>query len=71
MIADLDIGGVLVPGLLVLAVLALAGTVAVLRLLAAIRAHRLVAGWALIEPALFVIILGLLVQYLPTNGICP
>lgn len=69
MIADAVIGGVLVPGLLVAAVLAMALTFAALKLLAASGLRRLFAGRALVEVALFVLIFALLAQSLPTNGI--
>ncbi len=69
MIVDLVIGGVLVPGLLVLAMLAMAVTFAALRLLAACGLRRLFACRALVDVALFVLVFALLVQYLPTNGL--
>ncbi|HKU06940.1 MAG TPA: DUF1656 domain-containing protein [Bradyrhizobium sp.] len=69
MILDLAIGGVLIPGLLVLALLALVGTFAALHLLAAAGIRRLFGSWAVVEIALFTILFALLVQYLPTNGI--
>lgn len=68
MIVDLVIGGVLVPGLLAIAVLAMVVTLAALRLLAAGGLRRLFAWWALVEVALFILVFALLAQYLPTNG---
>lgn len=62
MIVDLNVGGVLIPGLVVLAFIALVATMATLRLFA----YR-----ALVELATFVIIYGLLVQYLPSIGLLP
>lgn len=69
MIVDLNIGGVLVPGLLMLAIVALVTTIAVMRLLAVAGLSRLFAYWPLVELATFVLIYGLLVQYLPATGL--
>lgn len=72
MIADVNVGGgVLLPGLLVLAVVALLGTIAVLRLLTIAGGHRGFVHWPLIEIATFAIIYGLLVQSLPFTGLFP
>tara|TARA_A100001391_G_scaffold899_2_gene1297 strand:- start:9408 stop:9623 length:216 start_codon:yes stop_codon:yes gene_type:complete len=71
MIIDMNIGGVLIPGLLVLALLALAATAVTLRLLSATGlAHRF-AYPPVVEIATFLIILGLLTQYPPTIGPLP
>lgn len=71
MIVDLNVGGVLIPGLVALAFVALVATMAVLRLLAASGLNRLFAYRPLVELATFVIIYGLLVQYLPLIGLQP
>lgn len=71
MIVDLNVGGVLMPGLVALAFVALVATMAVLRLLAASGLNRLFAYRPLVELATFVIIYGLLVQYLPLIGLLP
>ncbi|MBC8716761.1 DUF1656 domain-containing protein [Ochrobactrum sp. Marseille-Q0166] len=71
MIVDLDVGGVLMPGLVALAFVALIATMAVLRLLAASGLNRLFAYRPLVELATFVIIYGLLVLYLPLIGLLP
>ncbi|ASV88717.1 hypothetical protein CES85_2990 (plasmid) [Ochrobactrum quorumnocens] len=71
MIVDLNVGGVLIPGLVVLAFIALVATMATLRLIAAAGLNRLFAYRPLVEIATFVIIYGLLVQYLPSIGLLP
>ncbi|MFD1199928.1 DUF1656 domain-containing protein [Brucella gallinifaecis] len=71
MIIDLNIGGVLIPGLVVLSFVALVATIAVLRLFAASSLNRLFAYRPLAELATFVIIYSLLVQYLPSTGLLP
>ena len=71
MIVDLNVGGVLVPGLVVLAFIALIATMAVLRLFAVTGLNRRFAYRPLAELATFVIIYGLLVQYLPLIGLLP
>lgn len=71
MIVDLNVGGILIPGLVVLAFLALVATMAVLHLFAAAGLHRRIAYRPLVELATFVIIYGLLVQYLPSIGFLP
>lgn len=71
MIADLDLGGVFIPGLLVLALVALAATVLVLRLLAKARLIRLFAHRPVVELAVFAILYGLLAQAAPAIGLFP
>ncbi|MDF0489981.1 DUF1656 domain-containing protein [Sphingomonas sp. H39-1-10] len=68
MISDLNIEGILVPGLLVLACLALVATVMLMRLLAVTGLSRRLALSALTEIAVFIILYGLLVQALPVTG---
>ncbi|CAO3402440.1 MULTISPECIES: DUF1656 domain-containing protein [unclassified Azospirillum] len=68
MILDLDFGGVFLPGLLVLALAALAGTVALVRLFAAAGLFRLTASRPLVELATFALLYGLLLQALPSSG---
>ena len=62
MIGDLDIAGVLVPGLLALACLALIATVLLLRLLAVTGLSRRLALPALTEIAVFLLLYGLLLR---------
>ncbi|MDR6668456.1 DUF1656 domain-containing protein [Rhizobium sp. 1399] len=69
MIVDLNIGGVLIPGLLVLVFVALVATIAVIRLLVVAGIFRLFAYRPLVELATFTIIYGLLVQHLPSTGL--
>ncbi|CAM5508496.1 hypothetical protein MAUB1S_08490 [Mycolicibacterium aubagnense] len=69
MIIDLAIGGILIPGLLALALIALVTTVLVLRLLSACGIHRVFAHRPLVELAVFAIVLGLLAQHL--TGMSP
>ena len=69
MIVDLNIGGVLIPGLLVLVVAALAVTIAVTRLLSVAGIYRMFASRPLVELATFAIIYALLVQHLPSIGL--
>lgn len=71
MIVDLNVGGVLIPGLLVLAFLALLVTVAMIRFFSATGIQRLFASRPLVELATFAIIYGLLAQYLPLIGLLP
>lgn len=71
MIADIAIGGVLLPGLLVIALVALIGAAIVLRLLTLTGADRAFAHGPLVELAAFVILFGLLAQYLPSSGLMP
>lgn len=71
MIVDLNVGGVLVPGLVLLAFAALVVAVAMTRFFSATCIHRLFASQALVELATFVIIYGLLAQYLPLIGLLP
>lgn len=69
MIVDVNVGGVLLPGLLILAVAALLGTIAVLRLLTIAGGYRVFPHRPLIEIATFVALYGLLVQNLPFTGL--
>jgi len=71
MIVDLNFGGVLIPGLVVLAFIALIATMATMRFCAATGISRLFAYRPLVEAATFLIIYGLLTQYLPLNGPMP
>lgn len=71
MIADVAIGGVLIPGLLVLACLALVATFVMIRVLAALGIYRLFIHRPLVDLATFAIIYGLLVQHLPPIGLLP
>ncbi|MEE2916539.1 MAG: DUF1656 domain-containing protein [Pseudomonadota bacterium] len=62
MISDLDIAGILVPGLLALAYLALVATVLLLRLLAVTGLSRRLALPALTEIAVFILLYSLLMR---------
>ncbi|WP_460155053.1 DUF1656 domain-containing protein [Pseudomonas sp. S1_F04] len=68
MIVDLDVGGVLIPGLLALVFVAIFVTVAIIRVLRVVGIYRLFAHWPLVELAIFALIYGLLVQHLPSIG---
>jgi hypothetical protein len=68
MISDLIIGGILVPGLLALACVALVATVILMRLLAVTGLSRRLALPALTEIAAFILLYGLLVRVLPVTG---
>ncbi|MGQ9369158.1 DUF1656 domain-containing protein [Azospirillum sp. ST 5-10] len=69
MIVDLNIGGVFIPGLVVLAFIALIATMATMRFFAATGISRLFAYRPLVEIATFLFIYGLLVQHLPRIGL--
>lgn len=71
MIIDLNLSGVLIPGLLVLAFVALVATIAVIRLLSVAGIYRVFAYRPLVELATFAIIYGLLAQHLPSIGLLP
>ncbi len=71
MIVDLNIGGIFIPGLVVLAFIALIATIATMRFFAVTGISRLFAYRPLVEVATFVVIYGLLTQYLPLNGQMP
>lgn len=68
MIVDLDVGGVLIPGLLALVFVAIFATVEIIRVFCVVGIHRLFARRPLVELAIFVLIYGLLVQHLPSIG---
>ena len=65
MIGDVVIGGVYLPGLLVLALLAFCLTGILSRALALAGAYRLFAYRPLLDLAIFIIVYGLLVQCAP------
>lgn len=71
MITDIAIGGVLVPGLLVLGLLAAICTFTVMRLAALTGLDCVFARRPLIELAFFIILLSLLVQSQPLTGFLP
>lgn len=60
MIDDLIVGGVFIPGLLALALIALIGTALTLRILNATGATRAFSYRPLVELAVFTILFGLL-----------
>jgi len=63
MIIDYTIGGVFIPGPLVLAVIALFAAVMVIRLLSFVGAYRVFVSRPLVEISVFVIIYVLLLQH--------
>ena len=63
MIVDLNMGGVLIPGLLMFALIALVATMVMIRIFAAIGIRRLFAHQPLLELTTFVIIYSLLLRY--------
>ncbi|WP_420232991.1 DUF1656 domain-containing protein [Pseudomonas sp. ABY48] len=68
MIVDLNVGGVLIPGLLALVFVVLFATIVIIRLLSVVGIYRLFAYRPLVELATFVLLYGLLVQHLPSIG---
>ncbi|GAA5629331.1 hypothetical protein Brsp05_04632 [Brucella sp. NBRC 12953] len=68
MITDFNSGGVLLPGLLVLAIAALVVTMGILQLLATIGLLRALAHRPLIELAVFIFSYALLLQALTASG---
>ncbi|ACI99956.1 DUF1656 domain-containing protein [Rhodospirillum centenum] len=69
MIVDLTVGGVFVPGLVVLGFIALITTMALMRVCTATGISRLFAFRPLVEVATFLILYGLLTRYLPLTGL--
>ncbi|WP_041801625.1 DUF1656 domain-containing protein [Rhodopseudomonas palustris] len=69
MIVDFDIGGVLIPSLLVIALVALVATVALIRFLAVAGIYRAFVYPSLVELAIFSIVYGLLVEHMPFIGL--
>lgn len=69
MFTEISIGGVAIPGLLALAFMALFLTALSSRLLTSLGIYRLFAHRPLAELSLFVIWLGLLVQFAHGPGI--
>ncbi|NEW86280.1 DUF1656 domain-containing protein [Rhodopseudomonas sp. WA056] len=68
MIVDLNMGGVFIPGLVVLALIALFATLAIMRFCNATGISRLFEYRPLVEIATFLMIYGLLMLYLPLVG---
>jgi hypothetical protein len=68
MIGETNLGGVYLPTLLVLAVLALAVTGVVTRVMALLGGYRMVAYRALADIAIFVLVLGVLVRLTEPAG---
>jgi hypothetical protein len=68
---EIAIGGVFVPTLLLLGVLAMVLTMAVSRLLNAFGLYRFVAYRALVDLCLFILLLGLLAWATPSIGFHP
>ncbi|EHJ47409.1 protein of unknown function DUF1656 [Solidesulfovibrio carbinoliphilus subsp. oakridgensis] len=67
MIVDLNIGGVFIPGLLVLAIIALVATVVVIGLLYFSGLCRVFTYRPIVELATFIIIYALLLQHIPST----
>ncbi|CRX68005.1 DUF1656 domain-containing protein [Stenotrophomonas sp. BSUC-16] len=65
MLPDLSIDGVLIPGLLAVAVAALAVSVLTSRFLASLGLYRLFAAWPLVGLSLFVILAELMIRLAP------
>ena len=68
MTGEIALGGIFVPTLLLLALVALALSWAVTRLLGAFGLYRFVAYRAAVDLSLFVLILGALSLLVPTFG---
>ncbi len=68
MIPDVVVGGVLIPALLILAILALSGAMIALRLLKVTGISRLFAHWPLVELSVFAALFSLLVQAMISVG---
>ncbi|PZO90837.1 MAG: DUF1656 domain-containing protein [Sphingomonas sanxanigenens] len=69
MTGEVFIGGIFVPTLLVLAVIAVAITALLTRIAGAFALYRFVAYRALVDLSLFVLVLGLLAYLVPLLGI--
>ncbi|RIV91190.1 DUF1656 domain-containing protein [Aurantiacibacter xanthus] len=69
MIPDIAIGGVLLPGLLVLAIVSLVLTVGILRLLATVGLAPRFGARPLLEIATFTLVYALLMQFLPFGNL--
>jgi len=69
MIGEISLGGVFVPTLLVLALVAMALTFVLTRLAGAFGLYRFVAYRALVDLSLFVLLLGLLAFLVPYLGL--
>jgi hypothetical protein len=69
MIGEVSLGGVFVPTLLLLAMVAMTVTFGVTRLISVFGLYRFVAYRALVDLSLFVLILGLLAVLIPYFGI--
>ncbi|WP_010543799.1 DUF1656 domain-containing protein [Sphingomonas elodea] len=71
MTGEVSIGGVFVPTLLVLGILAMLLTMALARLLNAFGLYRFVAYRPLVDLCLFILLLGLLAWATPSIGFRP
>jgi hypothetical protein len=71
MTGEIAIGGVLVPALLLLAVLALPLTILLIRLLTLAGFYRLVAWRPLVDVTLYLLVLGLVVVVTAPYGTAP
>lgn len=69
MIGETNLSGVYLPTLLVLAILALALTGVITRLMALLGGYRMLAYRALADIAIFVLVLGLLVRLTEPAGV--
>jgi len=68
---EVNIAGVYMPGLLVLAIAALLATALLTRVLGLIGAYRLIAYRPLVDLALYVIVLGALVLLFASDAPLP
>ena len=68
---EVSLGGVYMPGLLLLAIVALAATAVLTRLLGLIGAYRLFAYRPLVDVAIYVITLGALVFFFASDVSLP
>jgi len=71
MTGETSIGGVFLPTLLLLAIVALVASAVVIRLLGRINAYRFVSYKALVDLAIFVLVLGGIFFFATEIGIHP
>ncbi|ADW73496.1 MULTISPECIES: DUF1656 domain-containing protein [Rahnella] len=69
MITDINIGGVFLPGLLVMALMAFSGTILITPFLSFSRFYRRLPCRPLIDFTTFIIIFALLMQGLDASGL--
>jgi hypothetical protein len=71
MIGQISIGGVYLPGLLVLSAAALLGAALIARALSLVGAYRLLVYRPAVDISLFILLLGLLVRLTQNAGAQP